>query len=161
MFRLKPETAFSTAVLATSAFLLTPSAEALPLGYIEPYTNGQLQNNELVIDSGFKGDKPGIYSKIRPSKTSEIIIGLRQDGNRIIQASQDIKLSESVLIAPYIQNESRAIANNFVGLYGQLDILKSGSVKCNANGFVEAGYGNNVGYSGWRGGISCSFEPKQ
>ncbi len=157
MKKLFQETAISSLALVT-LLTLNPKAEAIPLGSIEPYIDGQLKNNELVIDTGFNGENPGIYTKIKPSTTSEAILGIRQDGNKILQASQGIKLSDSVLIAPYLHYESNKQANQFVGIYGQLDVLRSGNTSCNLNGFGEIGVNN---YKGWRAGFSCNVSNKQ
>jgi hypothetical protein len=157
MFKFKPDQIIIGS-LATATALLTsiPNSEALPLATIDSYRDTKLRSNQLTIDSGFRGENPCILGKVNPTKAIETIVGLCQDGNKIFQASTAFKLSDSVLIAPYLQYESNKSANQFAGIYTQIDFLRSGDTTCNVNGFGESG--KNFG---WRAGVACDFDPKK
>jgi hypothetical protein len=159
MFKFNRGALLIPVALTSAASLLINTAEvkALPIGTIEPYPDTELRTNEVVFDSGFRGEKPCLFGKVNPTQVVETIIGLCQDGNSVFQASTAFRLSDSVLIAPYAQYESLKPRNQLAGAYVQINILRSGDTQCSMNGFGEVGPNNN---SGWRAGLSCNFKKK-
>jgi hypothetical protein len=155
---------------ASTALILSVSgmrsANALPLGgeidfYRETQLNSATVNNPtFTIDSGYAGKNPGIFGKVKPTESTEIIGGITQNGRSVIQASGGFKVTPTTFFAPYINIENgNSQPNNLGGLYIGQDLGNG----LNLNGFVEKSFNGNSGDSniGWRVGLTWSPNAKK